>query len=103
MNAIEIENLGKKFQLAQMDSTSLWGSVCNLFKKSSQEEFWALKDITFSVKREEMFGIIGANGSGKSTLLRILSGISPPTEGSVKMNGRVSALLELGTGFHRDF
>jgi lipopolysaccharide transport system ATP-binding protein len=67
---------------------------------SPKEEFWALRDVSFSIKQGERVGIIGRNGAGKSTLLKLLSRITVPTEGRIRLRGRVGSLLEVGTGFH---
>lgn len=102
---IEVRNLSKKYIIkSNKDSNptlrdAVMGVGKNLFKKGKKEEFWALKNVNFEVKRGEVIGVIGKNGSGKSTLLKILSKIVGPTEGKIKLKGRVASLLEVGTGF----
>src|SRR5882757_10924060 len=73
-----------------------------LFGAAESDYFWALRDVSFELHRGEVLGILGENGSGKSTLLKVLSGITPPSAGAVRMRGRVGSLLEVGTGFHPD-
>ncbi len=113
--AISVENLGKCYQIGELeDYYTLRDSLTNILKfpfrliksngnksKISKTEYiWALKDINFEINQGEIIGIIGRNGAGKSTLLKILSRITTPTEGKVKIKGRVGSLLEVGTGFH---
>lgn len=101
MPAIRVESLGKKYKLGAERSGSLRDTLSSFWKRKNEKgEFWALKDVSFEVAQGQAVGIIGRNGAGKSTLLKILSRITHPTEGFAEINGRVSSLLEVGTGFH---
>jgi lipopolysaccharide transport system ATP-binding protein len=100
--AISVRNLSKKYHLYASPKHRLKEAL-NPFRKKYHRDFWALRDVSFEVKRGETIGIIGKNGSGKSTLLQIICGILQPSEGEVNVNGKISALLELGAGFNPEF
>jgi ABC-type polysaccharide/polyol phosphate transport system ATPase subunit len=99
--AIEFNNVSRKYRLHHESKLTLQDRVVNIFRKNnSYEDFWALKDVSFKLEKGKTLGIIGANGAGKSTLLKLATRIVEPTSGNIRVNGRVSAMLELGTGFH---
>jgi len=99
-SAISVKNLSKQFVIPHEKTNSLKGAFVNIFRKNTYERFYALKDVSFEVKKGEFFGILGRNGSGKSTLLKILAGVYTPSSGAVKIGGLVSPFLELGIGFN---
>ena len=119
--AIEFDKVGKQYRLGRVGTGTLshdlnrwWtmnvlgkedpylriGETNDRSKKGKSDYVWALKDISFKVEQGDVVGIIGKNGAGKSTLLKLLSRITSPSTGSIRYNGRIASLLEVGTGFH---
>jgi lipopolysaccharide transport system ATP-binding protein len=120
---LEVNNIGKRYTInhqAEFDSLRslisnkirrtteiLFSKKKNLYKspintRAQQEEFWALRNVTFNVSAGDRLGIVGRNGAGKSTLLKILSRVTSPSEGELIIRGKITSLLEIGTGFHPD-
>lgn len=111
---LEVENLSKAYKLATLSTRSFRDDFANWFtrkqvvtpptlthnQRHEGETYWALRNLTFSVQKGEILGIVGGNGAGKSTLLKLLSRITAPTEGEIHMDGRIASMLEVGTGFH---
>lgn len=114
--AIKVENLSKYYRLGVINNGTLFRDIQSWMARlrgkedphaslehkydSNAEGFWALKDLNFEIKKGDRVGIIGHNGAGKSTLLKLLSQVTSPTEGNIKIKGRIASLLEVGTGFH---
>ena len=107
---IEVKGISKKYKILTKNENKdtfmavLFDSIKGGLKKKNEDigEFWALKNVNFTVNKGDRVGIIGHNGAGKSTLLKVFSRITPPTEGEIKIKGRVSSLLEVGTGFNME-
>jgi len=102
-NAIEVQNLSKSFRVYHENRDSIYEIITGFFsKKRYYEDLLVLDNVSFNIKKGEMFGIIGRNGTGKTTLLRLLSGIYSPDSGSIKVNGTLIPFLGLGIGFQPD-
>jgi len=101
--AIEVNRVGKMYQLFEKPVDRLKHTLFWRLGKQYGKEFWALRGISFEVEKGEAVGILGRNGCGKSTLLQLIAGVLYPTEGVVTKTGRVSALLELGSGFNPEY
>jgi ABC-type polysaccharide/polyol phosphate transport system ATPase subunit len=101
MAAVSFQNVSKTFP-RHAGQMLLRERIARLFQPGPREDFYALRDVSFSVDQGDSLAVVGHNGAGKSTLLNIATGLARPTKGTVRMHGRVAALLELGSGFHPD-
>lgn len=102
--AIRVKDMGMRFNLSQERVDNLKEFVIKFLRRDLKfNEFWALKDINFEIKKGERLGVLGLNGSGKSTLLKVVSGVLKPTTGSIQTSGVIAPLLELGAGFSPEY
>jgi ABC-type polysaccharide/polyol phosphate transport system ATPase subunit len=101
MSVIEFDNVSKSFS-RHAGQVLLRQHLLRFFRRATQDRFYALRNVSFRLEEGESLAVIGANGAGKSTLLGLVAGLAKPDEGRVAVNGRVAALLELGSGFHPD-
>lgn len=107
-HAIELQDVSKKYSRHNVFHRSLREDIVNIFSRKNQasavspDEFWALKDVTFSVAQGETVGLYGPNGAGKSTILKLMANVTYPTIGEVHVKGRIAPLIEIGAGFHPD-
>src|SRR5205823_3373529 len=100
---LELRGVSKRYWLrAPRAAATRGGSGRGMLDRllPSREAYWALRDVTFAVPRGQTLALVGPNGAGKSTLLKLLSGITAPTTGEIRLHGRLSALIEIGSGFH---
>ena len=102
--AIVLDHVGMRFNLSKEKTDSIKDYFIKLVKKDLHyNEFWALKDVSFSVEKGDRVGVLGLNGAGKSTLLKVIAGVFKPTEGTVTRKGKIAPLLELGAGFDKEY
>jgi ABC-type polysaccharide/polyol phosphate transport system ATPase subunit len=99
---LKFDHVSKRYRIRQADDSDIRNSVLRKLKalRGRKTDFWAVRDVSFEVQRGEALGIIGHNGAGKSTILKLLSNITTPTSGEITINGRLAALIEVGSGFH---
>ncbi len=102
--ALVLSHIGMRFNLSKEKTDTLKDYMIKFFRREIKyNEFWALKDVSFSVEKGDRVGILGLNGAGKSTLLKVIAGVFKPTEGTVKKSGKVAPLIELGAGFEKEY